>query len=530
MPESYLNAKSTTGTETRVLDICPTSGMCPICIEECLSLCEIGKSALRGREVLYPIPEQFGTSTQAANKDPVLEWSHFQILTELTGAYGIEADPDKAVFPAVDIETVLGGIPLKLPVITAALGSTAVAKNYWWGIAVGSAISGTMQTVGENVCGMDPDAQFTDGKVTYSKDLKFRVDTYREFWDGKHGDIAVQTNVEDQRMGVDLYALSKLEVDIIERKWGQGAKAIGGEVRVNDLDYAVMLKRRGYIVIPDPEDASVVEAFKAGAFKSFERHSRVGMITSEGFLEDIDSLREQGVKRVFLKTGAYRPEAVAFTMKMASEAKIDAVTFDGAGGGTGMSPVPMMQECSTPTVFLETQVLKCIEVLRRRGKYVPDIAMAGGFISETQIFKSIALSNLGDGPHVKTIAMARAPITAVMKATYFTELAVRNELPEEFRMSYGNKADQFLICATELKNRFGNDYYKLPPGAIGLYTYYHDRIETGLRQLMAGVRVWKLNILNRENIAALTERASKVTGIPLLEDVEQDRINMILEG
>jgi len=190
----------------------------------------------------------------------------------------------------------------------------------------------------------------------------------------------------------------------------------------------------------------------------------------------------------------------------------------------------MMQECSTPTVFLETQVLKCIEVLRRRGKYVPDIAMAGGFISETQIFKSIALSNLGDGPHVKTIAMARAPITAVMKATYFTELAVRNELPEEFRMSYGNKADQFLICATELKNRFGNDYYKLPPGAIGLYTYYHDRIETGLRQLMAGVRVWKLNILNRENIAALTERASKVTGIPLLEDVEQDRINMILEG
>jgi len=33
--------------------------------------------------------------------------------------------------------------------------------------------------------------------------------------------------------------------------------------------------------------------------------------------------------------------------------KIDAVTFDGAGGGTGMSPVPMMDECATPTVYLE---------------------------------------------------------------------------------------------------------------------------------------------------------------------------------
>jgi len=46
----------------------------------------------------------------------------------------------------------------------------------------------------------------------------------------------VQTNVEDQRLGIDAYALSKLEVNIIERKWGQGAKAIGGEVRLKDIE------------------------------------------------------------------------------------------------------------------------------------------------------------------------------------------------------------------------------------------------------------------------------------------------------
>lgn len=56
------------------------------------------------------------------------------------------------------------------------------------------------------------------------------------------------------------------------------------------------------------------------------------MPTKKSFLEDIDWLRSQAAKHIFLKTGAYRPSAVDYTMKLASEAEIDAVTFDGAGG------------------------------------------------------------------------------------------------------------------------------------------------------------------------------------------------------
>ena len=81
-----------------------------------------------------------------------------------------------------------------------------------------------------------------------------------------------------------------------------------------------MLKKRGYIVIPDPEDPVVQQAFKEGVFRTFERHSRVGIPKEKGFLEDIDLLRESGAKKEFLKTGAYRPSAVAYTMKFASEA------------------------------------------------------------------------------------------------------------------------------------------------------------------------------------------------------------------
>ncbi|MEM2935712.1 MAG: glutamate synthase-related protein [Candidatus Bathyarchaeia archaeon] len=525
---SYLNAKSPTGTRTRVKDVSPTSGMCPICIRECPFLCQISLAAFRGREALYPEPTQFGLSTASSLKNYGLDWSHFNIQSALLGAEGIEADSDTALFENVNVESEVAGIPLKLPILTGAFGSTEVARLNWEGLAVNAAISGVIITIGENVCGIDPEAKIAGGKIVYSKELERRVNAFRRFWDGKYGDIAVQTNVEDQRLGVDIYALSKPEVNIIERKWGQGAKAIGGEIRVMDFERALMLKRRGYIILPDPEDKAVQEAFKEGVFKSFERHSRVGMPTEREFLEDIDWLREQGAKKVTLKTGAYRPSAVAFTMKLASEAKIDAVTFDGAGGGTGMSPVPMMDEMSTPTVYLEAQVLKCAEILRRKGRHVPDIVMAGGFIEETQMFKAIAMSNFGQGPHVKAILMARAPLTAVMKSSYFVELAREGKLPKAFAEEYGTTPDKFFVAAPELRERYGEKFKEIPWGAVGLYSYLNGRIKVGLQQLMAGARKWRLNLLDRSDLVSLTERAARVTGIPLPEEAEADAMERIL--
>lgn len=525
------NGRSTTGTSTRHRDVSPTSGMCPICEHECPILCEISKSAFRGREVLYPSAEFFGISTQASNKDYYLDWSDLQIMVEVLGAKGIEADSDKAIFPNVDISTVAGGVPLRLPVIIAGLGSTDVAKRNWDGLAVGTAISGTIMTIGENVCGMDPDSKYSNGQVTYSKDLEYRVKAYRKFWDGKHGDIVVQTNVEDQRTGVDLYALKKLGVNVIERKWGQGAKAIGGEVRISDLNKALMLKSRGYIVLPDPDDKTVREAFKSGVFKTFERHSRVGMPEEKSFVEDVQWLREQGAKKVFLKTGAYNPAVVAFTLKCSSLSKIDLLTFDGAGGGTGMSPVPMMHECSTPTVYLLAQVLEGIRLLKKKGKHIPDIAFAGGFINEGQIFKAIAMSNLGDGngPYIKTIAMARAPITAVMKSTFFSKLASADDLPHKFADAYGKDPQKFFVCAPELKDLYEKEVGNgIPWGAVGLYTYFHDRVGMGLKQLMAGSRKWKLNLLDRNDLASLTERCARVTGIPSIENKDKEAFEAIL--
>ncbi|MFP3984548.1 MAG: glutamate synthase-related protein [Candidatus Bathyarchaeia archaeon] len=526
---AYLNGKSTTGTQTRVRDTSPTSGMCPICIRDCPFLCEISLSTFRGREALYPEPLQFGYSTAGALKDFHLDWSHFNIQASLFQVQGIEEDSDMALFPNANIETRVAGISLKLPVLTGAFGSTEVARLNWEGLAVGAALSGAIITIGENVCGMDQESKIQNGKVAESKELRRRVDAFRKFWDGKYGEVVVQTNVEDQRLGVDVYALSKLEVNVIERKWGQGAKAIGGEVRIRNLDKAIMLKKRGYIVIPDPEDLTVQQAFKAGVFQSFERHSRVGIPKQKDFLEDIDWLRQQGAKHVILKTGAYRPSAVAYTMKMASEAKIEAVTFDGAGGGTGMSPVPMMDEMSVPTVYLEALVLKCARILEKKGRHVPEIVMAGGFISETQIFKAIAMSNFGKGPLVKAVLMGRSPLTAVMKANYFKQLAEEGKLPATFANRYGDTPEKFHIATPELKEKYGDRFEDIPWEAVGLYTYLIDRVGVGLMQLLAGARKWKLHLIDRNDLMALSVRATKVSGIPLAEEVEKDAVEKILE-
>ena len=371
---SSIGHSSPTGTRLRfAMDPMPT-GICPICVEECPILCEVSKSALRGREALYPRSDLFGKSVIASNKYYGIDWADIQMMSELRAEkiFGIEPDPDKAIFENAKVEVEVGSkhkIKLRVPVIIAGLGSTSIAKNNWEHLAAGAAISGTIMTVGENVCGVDPNSIISNGKVQKSPDMEFRIKAYRDWWDGEYGDIIVQTNVEDQRLGVDIYVLTKLEVNGVERKWGQGAKSIGGEIRVRDINRAIELKRRGYIVLPDPEDPAVQEAYKVGAIESFERHSRLGMPTIEDFCEDVDKLREQGAKIVTLKMGQYRPAVIAWSLKAASEAKVDYVTYDGQGGGTGMSPWPMMLEMGTPTLYMLALVIKAARILDKKGKY-----------------------------------------------------------------------------------------------------------------------------------------------------------------
>jgi glutamate synthase domain-containing protein 2 len=470
---------------------------------------------------MYPQP--FGKVISGSEKDYPVDFSHFNIHGTCVGAVGCAADPDKATFPAVSVETEITGgrtkIPMNVPFFTGALGSTEIARVNWEGTAIGAAISGSILVCGENVCGMDPKADIKNSKIVNSPELARRVKIYKDWYNGI-GTMLVQLNVEDTRLGVAEYAVEKLGVEGIELKWGQGAKCIGGEVKLPTIERAMQLKQRGYIVLPDPENKAVQEAHKLGGIAEFERHSRLGMVDEESFLKEVERVRKVGAKYVTLKTGAYRPVDLARAVKFSSEAKIDLLTVDGAGGGTGMSPWRMMNEWGIPTVYLESLLYKYLKRLKEKGEFVPSVAIAGGIVLEDQIFKAIALG----APFVKAICMGRSTLTAGMVGK------TQGKLIEE-AYGKGKEYEEALLRtfngAVQLKETYGKDFKKIPPAAIGIYTYY-DRLAVGLRQLMAGARKFSLQYIDRDDIMALTREAADVSGIPYLMDVDMKEAENIL--
>jgi glutamate synthase domain-containing protein 2 len=526
MTLSKINSSAATLSKNRTEDsVIPTSGMCVTCVDGCIGMCEIGKSAYRGHEVIYPQP--FGVITTAGEKKYPVDYSHFNIMGTATGAYGIEADSDKAIFPAVNLEIRIGhdkGIRFKYPWLISGIGSTNVAKNNWEGLAIGSALAGTGLTIGENVAGMDPESVIVKGKVTDTADLKRRVKLYKDYQFDGYGTIIVQSNIEDTRLGVHEYAIEKLGVECVELKWGQGAKDIGGEVKIRDLKKAQLLFERGYIVLPDPTDPNVIQAFERGAFKEFERHSRVGMVSEESFARRVEELRKAGAKYIFLKTGAYRPADLARAIVFAARYKIDLLTVDGAGGGTGMSPWRMMNEWGVPPVEIHTLLYQYAKRLTKKGETIPALAVGGGFIFEDQIFKGLAMG----APFIKLIGMARAPIAAAMVGKTIGKTIDEQQIPVYIER-FGRSRDEIFVTSRSLRKKLGNEEFeKLPTGAIGLYTYY-ERLAQGLRQLMAGSRKFSMELLSRNDIAALTPDAARISGIQYIMDTDKEEVEKILQ-
>ncbi|NVL89591.1 MAG: FMN-binding glutamate synthase family protein [Desulfobacterales bacterium] len=521
------NANEALRTKNRSRSVAPQSGICSRCVDGCKGNCDMFNATFRSRELLYPGP--FGGITAGADKDYPVDYSHLNIMGYALGAEGTKADPDHATFPAVNTETSFGvteKVKMKIPMFTGALGSTEIARKNWEHFAIGAAITGITLVCGENVCGIDPQLEIDkNGKIKKSPDMRRRVEEYRRYHEG-YGDILVQMNVEDTRLGVAEYVLDKLGVETIELKWGQGAKCIGGEIKVNSLKRALELKRRGYIVTPDPESKVNQAAFKSGAIKEFERHSRLGFIDQEGFMKEVERLRKLGAKRVTLKTGAYPMREVAMAIRWSSEAEIDLLTFDGAPGGTGMSPWRMMAEWGVPSIYLHSMVYELCRRLADKGARVPDIAFAGGFSSEDHIFKALALG----APFCKAVCMGRAlMIPGMVGKNIGRWLAGKDGGLPKTVSKYGSTKKQIFVCYEELKDNYGKEVDKFPLGAIGIYSA-GEKLRVGLQQLMAGARKWRVDLFSRKDLAALTEEASRVTGIPYIMDAYREEALEIIDA
>jgi hypothetical protein len=525
------------------------SGLCTLCRADCQGKCETWLSSMVGRKLLYP--RDFGMVTAGANNTTHLgvSYNSLRIQGYAYGAHGLNGnlsnDPDDCIFPNVDLTTEFGNdvkTRARIPLMTGALGSTFIAAKYWDSFAVGGALAGIPIVIGENVVGVDRDSEINNGRITKAPELDRRIEGYLRYFDG-YGGIFVQLNVEDTRNGVAEYVADKYgDKCIIELKWGQGAKDIGGEIQVTSIDYALFLKKRGYVVDPNPELPEVQEAFERGAIKSFARHSRLGGtnlssvdLVREDFMKTVDYLRSLGFKRISLKTGSYGMEELAMAIKFASDAKLDLLTIDGSGGGTGMSPWNMMQSWGVPSINLHSKAYEYAGFLAARGQKVVDLSFAGGFALEDSIFKALALG----APYTKMVCMGRAVMIpgylgANIEGALYPERREAvcgnwDSLPKSVS-EIGTRPEDIFSSYFDIQKKLGKDEMKhIPFGALAFWTMA-DKLSCGLQQLMAGARKFSLAQVSRKDLFSANRETARETGIPHCSDVNDEFARKILNA
>jgi hypothetical protein len=141
---------------------------------------------------------------------------------------------------------------------------------------------------------------------------------------------------------------------------------------------------------------------------------------------------------------------------------------------------------------------------------------------EDHVFKALALA----APYVKAVCMGRAIMTAAMVGKTHGRFMI-----EKARLKGESLEEGYLrlfAAGAQLKERFGKDFVKLPPGAIGMFSYL-DRLSQGLQQFMAGARKFALRYIERNDLVALTKDAADVSGIPYVMESDREEIEKILE-
>lgn len=524
------------------------SGLCNFCRTDCQGKCETWLSSLLGRRTL--VPKDYGNATVGSeNTSPTgVSYNALRIKGRVFGAAGVDKEKARkgdVAYCDAALETEIGSNARALcsyPFVIGALSRNPVVDKYWDSFAVGAAICGIPLVIGENVGGGDRCTEFNaDGSIRALPDLDRRIESYRRFFDGK-GMLLVQVNVNDAYNGVSDYIARRYgDFACIEIKWGQGAKPIGGEGQIADLEYAGFMKSRSYCLRPDPDSAEAREAFQSGRLKSFTRYTGLtypALETPDEVMEEladkVRQLRQNGAGRLALKTGSFGMADLALAIKAASELEFELLTIDGSGGGTGMSPNDMVDTWGVPSLLLHAKAYEYADMRAASGKHVVQLAVGGGLAKPSQVFKALALG----APYVKAVCMSRAFMVPVFLGSNI-EGALHPErrqqvngawdaLPKSVR-DIGGSAETIFAGYHTLKERFGaGAMSEIPYGAIAMWTMC-DRLGAGLRQFMGGARKFGVHHIDRTDIAAANRETARETGIAFIteqEDEEAARIVM----
>jgi len=485
-----------TFAQNRSTFISPQSGMCSFCTQDCKGTCEIAQAAVLGAQTVYPTTT--GSNQIASEKDYPIDYSHFNINGRVFGALGAAETQDEATIFNVNLERAYGTVnPVKMamPVILPAL-----IKLNWQDYFAGAAMAGVTCVIGEHATNNEPNLKIDKGKVTDFPLLEKALDCFRQY-DRGYGQIVLQCNVDDNLMGVPKIALEKYGATAIEIKFGQSAKGTQPAIRVKDLETALAKQRLGVIVHPDPSDPAVKKAYRDGVCPNFYTYARLPLWTEKSLMAHMTSLRDMGAKNIYFKMAGFDRVDIERVLRLACEAQVDMVTFDGAGGGSGYSPSKMMNEWSLPTICLEDAVVRICEQLKSEGFTLPAMVMTGGFASEDQVFKGLAY---GEG-HVLGIGLCRASMAAAMTGKTIG-LAIKNgNVPERFK-PYGSTVEEIFCDLADLRAVYGKRANAFSTGAIGVFSYL-NKIAFGLKHFAALNRKFNIDLLDKSDLIPLTSEA-----------------------
>lgn len=287
----------------------------------------------------------------------------------------------------VDLGTEIGGFSAPLPVYLSAFGSTQVGSGDH-GLAASRQAGrlGIPMVIGENVVPVNGYGRAEDNPRGA---LLERVEAYAAELPDGCGGVAVQQSTQDADAEVWNLVYSDPSVGPLldsgrlafELKVGQGAKPGLG----------------GMTLVPAGSSAALAELYSLGLALGERtlRCANPGTFTQEILRQQIRFMRNNFPRvRCWVKIHPGRDVGTAAAVAWAAGA--DAVTVDGAEGGTGWAP----------TSFLDTVGLPLGECLTRIGDHDGCLLASGRMWEGTRAVKAIALG-------ARAVGLGRAALLAV---------------------------------------------------------------------------------------------------------------------
>jgi len=348
----------------------------------------VRRRARDGVAAVFPAPHEYGVTVFGA--DPNVPWTGLDALRLVTPVFMprrlkklIELGREPS-YADVSLESTIGGFDAPLPIFLSALGSTRAA-DAGFALAGQAGQLGLPIVIGENVA---PVNGFRSGGR--HRALLERIGAYAEAVPKAAGGVTVQQSTEDadaevwnhvysDPMVLDLMESGRLAFEL---KVGQGAKPGLGGMTLVDEDTSRRLEGQYTMQQLGPGGKAL-------------RCSSPGSFTAEILRQQIHLMRNNYPRaRCWVKLPPGRD--VAEAAAVAWPAGADAVTVDGAEGGTGWAPY----------TFLDHVGLPLHECLRRIGEAPGAVLATGRMCDGVRVIKALALG-------ARAVGLGRAALIAV---------------------------------------------------------------------------------------------------------------------